>query len=106
MENLKPTSQNEVKTKLNWERIIGIVLLIPPILSVLLFLIELLLKETGSIPELDNLSSNWTGSYGYNEGGGGFSSTIVIYFGLMAIAGAYLLKGSFDDEKEGSANQK
>jgi hypothetical protein len=78
------------------ERIVGIILLIAPTLSVLLFIINLFFDSPGSIPELENLSSNWTGNYNYahESGGGGFSSTAPIYLGLMAIAGAMLLKGT------------
>lgn len=72
------------------ERIFGIILLIPPFIGVFLFLLNLLSSDAGKIPELKNLSSEWTGSYDT----GGYTSAAPIYLGLMAIAGAYLLKGT------------
>ena len=47
------------------------------------------------------LSSEWTGRISYyssprgrsGSGGGGYTSAAPIFLGLMAIAGAYLLKG-------------
>ncbi|WP_299436515.1 hypothetical protein [uncultured Maribacter sp.] len=90
MEETEKTNEK----KPNFEKIIGIILLIPPILSVILFLLNLFVKNIGDIPEMSNLSSEWTGSYGYDTGGGGYSSSIPFYFGLMAIAGAYLIKGT------------
>lgn len=38
-----------------------------------------------------NLSANWSGDI---TEGGGHSSSVPFYFGLMAIAGAYLIKDS------------
>jgi len=72
------------------EKIFGIILLIPPLIGVILFLINLLSDDAGKIPELKNLSSEWTGSYDT----GGYTSAAPIYLGLMAIAGAWLLKGT------------
>lgn len=89
------TQQEQPKQKIRLERIIGIILLIPPTLSVLLFLINLVSRHPGDIFEMSNLSSEWTGTYGYGDsGGGGYTSATPIYFGLMAIAGALLLKHS------------
>lgn len=36
----------------------------------------------------------WTGDYNYSSsgGGGGYSSSLPVYFGLMAIAGALLIR--------------
>lgn len=89
----------EIKEKhsqkgLSLERVFGITLLLPPLISVLLFILNLLNEDMGSIVEMSNLSDNWTGGYNYaNEsGGGGFTSAAPIYLGLMAIAGALLLK--------------
>lgn len=80
------------------QKTIGYVLLFPPVLSVLLFTINLFIKDSGDIARLYNLSNNWTGDYVTSgESAAGFSSTIPLYFGLMAIAGAYLIKSS--DEK-------
>ena len=73
--------------------------MIPPILSVLLFLLNLFFDDVGDILEMDNLDNSWTGSYGYDYekgGGGGYTSSIPFYFGLMAIAGVYLIKGKFN----------
>lgn len=79
------------KKKVQIERVLGIVLLIPPVIGVLLFLINLFFDRPGDIPELENLSREWTGTYGDN---GGYTSAAPIYLGLMAIAGAILLKGT------------
>ena len=51
-------------------------------------------SDIGAIPEMKNLSSEWTGAVWYDQGGGGYTSAAPIYLGLMAIAGAYLLKGT------------
>lgn len=84
----------DTKSKVSIQRVFGILLLIPPALSVLLLLINLIDRNPGAIVELRNLSNNWTGDYGYNStgGGGGYTSAAPIYFGLMAIAGAILLR--------------
>ncbi len=77
----------------SFEKKIGYILLFPPILSVLLFTINLLVKECGSIIKMSNLSSNWSGWASYSgDAGAGFSASVPLYFGLMAIAGAYLIK--------------
>lgn len=41
---------------------------------------------------LSNLSFNWSG--GYDTDGGGAMSATPLYLGLMAIAGAYLIKNN------------
>lgn len=74
------------------ERIIGFILLSPPLVSVLLFVLNLLSNDLGKIVKMANLSSEWTGNY--SSDGGGYTSAAPIYLGLMAIAGAYLLKGT------------
>jgi hypothetical protein len=85
----------QIKSKLGLEKIFGIILLIPPLLSVLLFLLNVLTKYSGKMATLSNLSDNWTGGYNYSQGGGGgYTSAAPIYLGLMAIAGAILLKGT------------
>lgn len=80
-------------------KIIGYTLLAPGTISVLLFFIDLFTKE--KLILLRNLSYKWSGDFdayapNFGEhaggGGGGFSSSLVVYFGLMAIAGAYLIK--------------
>lgn len=78
----------------NIQKKIGYILLFPPILSVLLFIINLIVKDSGSIIKMSNLSSNWSGWAAYDTGGAGFTSSTPIYFGLMAIIGAYLIKDS------------
>ena len=88
------TSQSEQGVRL--ERIIGIILLLPPIFGVVLFFLNLFKAYVGDIPEMDNLSDNWTGDY--DGDGGGYTSAAPIYLGLMAIAGALLLKGT--DKKD------
>lgn len=75
----------------NPQKIIGYILLFPPILSVLLFTINLLFGNCGDIPKLENLSPEWTGNFGES---GGYMSATPVYFGLMALAGAYLIKSS------------
>lgn len=80
------------KKEMNWEeigvsKIIGIILLIPPVISVIAFLINFI---TGK-DLLTNMDSwRWFG----NWGGTDFAQTspLPFYFGLMAIAGAYLIK--------------
>ena len=42
-----------------------------------------------------NLPSDWTTNYSYKQGRGGGMSAAPIYWGLMAIAGVYLIKDSF-----------
>jgi len=92
---MDPTENKQLKQKIKLERIFGIILLIPPLLGVLLFTINLIIEDAGSIAELKNLNNLWTGDYAYTDGGGGgFTSSTPIYFGLMAIAGALLLKGT------------
>ena len=90
------TEKEQTKQKIKLEKVFGIILLLPPIISVLLFFINLFFKDLGSIPELSNLSYNWSGGYSVvgESGGAGFTSSAPIYFGLMAIAGAILLKGT------------
>jgi len=75
------------------EKIIGIILLIPPLLGVIFFILSIF-GASGDIPNLRTLSFDWTGA------GDGYSSTAPIYLGLMAIAGALLLKGTGKDLKQ------
>lgn len=74
------------------ESIFGIILFTPPIIGVILFLLNLVSNDPGNIPELRNLSNNWTGDYDSDVGG--YTSSALIYLGLMAIAGLVLLKGT------------
>jgi hypothetical protein len=80
--------------QINWIRIIGFILLIPPLLSVPLFIMDLFTEETGGIASLSNLSDTWMGRIDYDRGGGGFTSAVPFYLGSMAIAGALLLRSS------------
>lgn len=88
---MKTTEKDQPTPNIKLERIFGIILLIPPFIGVILFLINLLSSYPGKIPEMSNLSSQWTGYCGTS---GGYTSAAPIYLGLMAIAGAILLKGT------------
>ncbi len=67
---------------------LGIILLTPALISVLLFLAQLF-----DIDTLNNFNfSNWVGNF--SGEGGGFTSALPIYFGLMAIAGSLLISNS------------
>lgn len=76
-------------------KIIGYILLTPSLISVLMFLSQLF-KETKLFTNF--LYTIWTGDvdigYAFESGGGGggYTSALPLYFGLMAIAGAYLIK--------------
>jgi len=90
---------NKIVTK-----IVGYILLTPALISVILFLLQLNTKPH----EQNTLSSfyrggAWTGKFKgeitgpgiwdeSNTTGGGYTSALPFYFGLMAIAGAYLIK--------------
>jgi hypothetical protein len=63
--------------------ILGYILITPAVLSVPFFLYDLLTENRS---ENTNLSWIWTG-YGENH-----TSSLPLYYGLMAFAGAYLLK--------------
>jgi hypothetical protein len=67
--------------------IVGYILLSPALISVLLFFISLL-TEANTLKGFNYLDE-WTGSY---SDGGGYTSALPIYLGLMAISGAYLVK--------------
>jgi len=92
METTENEQPKQPEQSIRLERIFGIILLIPPIIGVILFLLNLVSNDPGNIPELRNLSNNWTGDY--DSDGGGYTSSAPIYLGLMAIAGALLLKGT------------
>jgi hypothetical protein len=70
----------------NISTVLGCIFLIPPVIGVVIFILTLFGQSyyfnSFSIGEF------WSG------GGEGYSSTIPIYLGLMAIAGAYLIKDS------------
>jgi hypothetical protein len=84
------TENNQTTEPGNFSRIIGYILLVPPLLSVLLFLAQLL---SGDKLLMKFIYTFWTGQLDLNNGGG-FTSALPLYFGLMAIAGAYLIKDS------------
>jgi len=88
------SEKDQPKQQVRLERVFGIFLLTPPLIGVLLFILNLLSNDMGKIVELKNLSSEWTGSYDT----GGYTSAAPIYLGLMAIAGSLLLKGT--DKKQ------
>lgn len=72
------------------ECVIGIFFLIPPILGVFFFLINLC-DVRGDFVDMTNLSGQWD----WHSGDSGASmSPAPVYLGLMAIAGAYLIKDS------------
>jgi len=91
--------------------VLGIILLVPPLISVFVFFTQIIGWNTSLFGSLD--SSIWTGNididyfssshldaddkrvaYGGGGGGGGFTSALPLYFGLMAIAGAILISNS------------
>jgi phosphoglycerol transferase MdoB-like AlkP superfamily enzyme len=69
----------------NVTKVIGYILLSPALISVILFIIQLRTDTDAFDMETGDL---WTG-YGY---GYGYTSALPFYFGLMALAGAYLIK--------------
>lgn len=80
---------------LNWEAKIGILFLIPPIIGVIMFIFNLL--DTGF--DFQYFPDAWNCIYDYSKGehsSYGYAATpaIPLYLGLMAIAGAYLIKGN------------
>ena len=71
------------------QKVIGYSLLIPPMLGVLIFIIHLFIELFIDPPEYF-VWTFWNGKFG--EGTASLPSNIPIYLGLMAIAGAYLIK--------------
>jgi hypothetical protein len=82
--------QAHSKPAVRLERITGIILLIPPVVGVLLFVIYLLFPGSNKILQTAQLGDALMGRF-YN---GGYVSAAPIYLGLMAIAGSILLKGT------------
>ena len=74
----------------NLQKILGFILLIPPLISVALFLFELFKNFLMMRVHEGMLGNVWSGFVA--SGGAGFTSALPFYFGLMAIAGAYLIK--------------
>jgi hypothetical protein len=75
--------------KLNISTVVGYILLTPPLVGVLLFTYTLF-SDSGFFILNSWEDEFWSGVY--SKEGGGYSSTIPLYLGLMAIAGAYLIK--------------
>ena len=80
------------KITVNWSKVFGVILLTPPIISVFLFVIALF--GVNLTFHAFNFNSFWAGKIDYadNSGGGGYSSPVPLYLGLLAIAGGYLFK--------------
>ena len=70
--------------------VVGYILLTPPLIGVFLFLKTLFFKSDSDF--LINFWQTRFWSGGFENGG--FSSPMPIYLGLMAIAGAYLIKNT------------
>jgi hypothetical protein len=78
----------------NLERVIGYVLLTPPIVGVLLFFIMVIRKLfSGAVLQNYFYDSFWTGFISESDKSS-YTSSLPVYFGLMALAGAYLIKDS------------
>lgn len=81
--------------KIDITKIIGYILISPALASVVLFFIPLfgyddLLSNFGGI---NGGSLAWFGrTHILESGGAGYTSPLPFYFGLMAIAGVYLIK--------------
>lgn len=78
---------------LNFEAKIGILFLIPPIIGVIYFILNLFNADLG----FEVFPDSWNCIYDYRLGDSmAYAATpaIPIYLGLMAIAGAYLIKGN------------
>lgn len=71
------------------ECVIGLFLLLPPILGVIAFVLQVFEADT-DFSMMRELSSAWTAKY--DQGGG--MSAAPIYLGLMALSGVYLIKDS------------
>lgn len=71
------------------ECFIGLFLLLPPILGVIAFVLQIFEADT-DFSMMRELSSAWTSKY--DQGGG--MSAAPIYLGVMALAGVYLIKDS------------
>ena len=74
------------------ECIIGILFLIPPILGVIAFTLQLFGADL-DFSEMSNLSYSWISDWSSNGGGG--MSAAPIYLAIMALAGAYMVKDKF-----------
>ena len=98
MKKLKTLIVNSVKNfwSLNCEAKIGILLLIPPIIGVIMFVLNLFDAGLG----FQSFPQSWNCVYDYETGwpskanGCAATPATPFYLGLMAIAGAYLIKGN------------
>lgn len=92
------TLNNLIMERNRFKDVIGFLLLTPALISILLFFLQLM--GINSLKAFED--SSWTGSWGaFGNGGGGFLSALPIYFGLMAIAGSYLVSNSKKDDGKG-----
>lgn len=97
MKKIKTWIANLAKNywNLNWEAKIGIIFLIPPIIGVIMFIFHLF--DAGFnfeyFPEAWNCVTHYS-SREFSENGYAATPAIPLYLGLMAIAGAYLIKGN------------
>ena len=89
IEKSNKSTDNIIKAK-RIECVIGLFLLLPPILGVIAFVLQIFEADT-DFSMMRELSSAWTAKY--DQGGG--MSAAPIYLGLMALAGVYLIKNSF-----------
>ena len=80
-----------IKTEKKFEFFLGLFFLIPPILGVLFFIFNLFDWADGNIVEMRHLGGEWEAQY---RDSGGATPPAPIYLGLMALAGAYLVKDS------------
>lgn len=76
---------------LNWEAKIGILFLIPPIIGAIMFIIEMFAAGF----DLKYFPKAWNCIYNvWDNAAYAGTPAIPLYLGLMAIAGAYLIKGN------------
>lgn len=95
MKGIKNKFETWIKSlkALNGEAKIGILFLIPPIIGVIYFILNLFDADLG----FEVFPDSWNCIYDYHLGDSmAYAATpaIPIYLGLMAIAGAYLVKGN------------
>ena len=97
LKKIKTWIVNQAKNywSMNWEAKIGILFLIPPIIGVIMFIFNLL----GTGFDFQYFPDAWNCIYDYSKwehSSYGYAATpaIPLYLGLMAIAGAYLIKGN------------
>lgn len=78
-----------IKKEKTIEAILGLLFCLPAVIGVICFIVNLCTK--GDTCDLGSLRGQWD----WHDGGEGASaSPTPVYFGLMAIAGAYMLKNS------------